>query len=212
MRKPIPDLLFKRNQQWQRQYQQLPQNTRDQLVEAQSPKALWLGCVDSRVNPSQILNAEPGELLVHRNMGNICCDEGALGTLEFGVSQLGIRTIIICGHYNCGAVQASMNLPKQALHNSPADAWVRKHFDPVANASWESSCQSHTLKQYRNLIKNPVFDRLNKSFGPLEVYAFIYDIQNGQLEPIAQEQIRASSVPSVPNTNDQPAQFHGLTA
>lgn len=77
----------------------------------QSPKALMISCADSRIVPEQIMQAEPGDLFVCRNAGNIVPpystqNGGVTSTVEYAVMVLGVRDIIVCGHSDCGAMKA----------------------------------------------------------------------------------------------------------
>jgi len=79
--------------------------------EGQSPKALIISCSDSRVVPEQIMQAQPGDLFVCRNAGNIVPPHatqngGVTSTVEYAVMALGVRDIIVCGHSDCGAMKA----------------------------------------------------------------------------------------------------------
>lgn len=81
------------------------------IAHGQSPKALMISCADSRVVPEQIMQAEPGDLFVCRNAGNIVPpyatqNGGVTSTVEFGVMALGVTDIIVCGHSDCGAMKA----------------------------------------------------------------------------------------------------------
>ena len=82
------------------------------LVErGQDPKALFIGCSDSRVVPHLLLGAEPGDLFVMRNVGAIVppwgSDQHATGAaIEYAVLALGVRHIIVCSHTHCGAMAA----------------------------------------------------------------------------------------------------------
>ena len=79
------------------------------LNKGQSPKILWIGCADSRVDPSEILNMRPGNIFVQRNVANQVRldDANALSVLEYSVNHLKVDYVIICGHSNCGGVNAS---------------------------------------------------------------------------------------------------------
>lgn len=95
----------------------------------QSPKALMISCADSRVVPEHIMQAAPGDLFVCRNAGNIVPPSssqmgGVSSTVEYAVSALGVRDIIICGHSDCGAMKALMN--PEMLNGMPnVAAWLR---------------------------------------------------------------------------------------
>ncbi|TVV72015.1 carbonic anhydrase [Sphingomonas solaris] len=98
-------------------------------TEGQSPKALMISCADSRVVPEHILEAQPGDLFVCRNAGNIVPpyatqNGGVTSTVEFAVMALGIRDIIVCGHSDCGAMKAVAN--PAGLEKMPnVAAWLR---------------------------------------------------------------------------------------
>ena len=79
--------------------------------DGQSPKALMISCADSRVVPEHIMQAQPGDLFVCRNAGNIVppfgqMNGGVSSTVEYAVMVLNVRDIIVCGHSDCGAMKA----------------------------------------------------------------------------------------------------------
>eukprot|EP00835_Amoeboradix_gromovi_P002501 NODE_143_length_17796_cov_0.252020.p9 type:complete len:224 gc:universal NODE_143_length_17796_cov_0.252020:12612-11941(-) len=87
----------------------------------QSPHTLWIGCVDSRVSPELITGSNIGDILVHRNMGNLVKEiDHTNGLIHFAVKLLGIRNIVVCGHTNCGACYRSI---RGGLHGM--DIWLR---------------------------------------------------------------------------------------
>lgn len=83
-----------------------------QLVDGgQKPSALFIGCCDSRVVPALLLDTQPGELFVVRNIGALVPPAGVAGpfdgtaaAIEFGVVMLGVTDIVVCGHSHCGAI------------------------------------------------------------------------------------------------------------
>jgi carbonic anhydrase len=99
------------------------------VADGQSPKALMISCADSRIVPEQIMQAEPGDLFVCRNAGNIVPpfstqNGGVSSTVEYAVAALGVRDIIVCGHSGCGAMTALMK--PEMLHGMPnVAAWLR---------------------------------------------------------------------------------------
>src|SRR5215510_6253751 len=83
----------------------------ERLVDGQQPLALFITCSDSRINPNLITQTEPGELFILRNAGNLIppyglINGGEAGTIEYAVSMLKVRDIIVCGHSHCGAMSA----------------------------------------------------------------------------------------------------------
>ena len=80
-----------------------------ELDKGQAPKILWIGCADSRVDPSEILNMRPGNIFVQRNVANQIHlhDPNALAVIEYAVIHLKVDYVVVCGHSNCGGVNAS---------------------------------------------------------------------------------------------------------
>ncbi len=76
--------------------------------EGQSPYAVVVACSDSRVTPEHIFSAGIGELFVIRNAGNIIT-EVELASIEYAILQLGCKLVVILGHTNCGAIQATLD-------------------------------------------------------------------------------------------------------
>ena len=88
--------------------------------DGQSPKALMISCADSRIVPEHIMQAQPGDLFVCRNAGNIVPPHatqngGVTSTVEYAVMVLGVRDIIVCGHSDCGAMPTSPKCPTWRL-------------------------------------------------------------------------------------------------
>lgn len=96
----------------------------------QEPKALMISCADSRVVPEQIMQAQPGDLFVCRNAGNIVPpyatqNGGVTSTVEYAVMALGIRDIIVCGHSDCGAMKGLAGDPAKLESMPNVVAWLR---------------------------------------------------------------------------------------
>jgi len=83
------------------------------VAEGQSPKALFVGCSDSRVVPNLITGTGAGDLFITRNIGNLVPPfqpdsdfHGTAAAIEYAVSELEVSDIIVCGHSDCGAIKA----------------------------------------------------------------------------------------------------------
>ena len=98
------------NHRWRTFRQQHPHETRavrHALVSGQNPFAVVLGCVDSRVPPELVFDQGLGDLLTVRSAGEVL-DEAVLGSVAYGVLELGIPLVLVLGHQSCGAVKAAV--------------------------------------------------------------------------------------------------------
>src|SRR5882724_11802763 len=92
------------------------------LVRQQAPEYLWIGCSDSRVPANEIVGLDPGELFVHRNVGNLAPPQDAnyLSVLQFAVDVLKVKHVMVVGHYGCGGVGAAVDGRRRGL----VDHWL----------------------------------------------------------------------------------------
>ncbi|KAJ1515612.1 hypothetical protein HMI54_012041, partial [Coelomomyces lativittatus] len=115
--------LLSANQQWAKNMVQRKADFFKNLLRQQTPQLLWIGCSDSRVPANQIVNLEPGEVFVHRNISNIVlhADINCLSVLQYAVDVLKVKHVIVCGHYGCGGVISAMAQQQYGL----IDNWLR---------------------------------------------------------------------------------------
>src|SRR5262245_14521824 len=161
----------------------------------QKPMALFITCSDSRVNPNLITHTEPGDLFLIRNAGNIvppyhASGGGEIATVEYSVEVLGIRDIIVCGHSQCGAMQALLR--PESLPRLPAvQAWCnyaestrrivqQKYRHLPADQLVRAATEENVLVQMNNLSTHPCIAARLAS-GELSVYGWYYDIGAGQI-------------------------------
>jgi len=109
--------LLEQNKQWSANKKAQDPQFFKELSKQQKPDFLWIGCSDSRVPGEIIVNAQPGEIFIHRNIANqvIPTDFNCLSVLQYAVNVLQVKHVIVCGHYNCGGVVAALNKQRSDL-------------------------------------------------------------------------------------------------
>ncbi|WP_121118899.1 carbonic anhydrase [Croceibacterium ferulae] len=166
--------------------------------DGQTPKYLMISCADSRVVPELITQANPGDLFVCRNAGNIVPpfavkNGGVSSTVEFGVMALGVTEIIVCGHSDCGAMKGMFNA--EALDAMPnVKAWLA-HSEPAFEVVKE--CYGHLDKdgQVAALTQENVAIQLvhlqnhpsvaaGLAAGRLQLHGWVFDIESGKIKAL----------------------------
>src|SRR5262252_9621009 len=108
--------IFENNRRWAERVRAQDPAFFETLA-AMTPQLLWIGCSDSRVPANQITGQLPGEVFVHRNVANVVVhtDLNCLSALQYAVDVLGVRHVIVCGHYGCGGVKAALESQRLGL-------------------------------------------------------------------------------------------------
>src|SRR5205085_2860807 len=164
------------------------------LAEQQAPQYLWIGCSDSRVPANQIVGLLPGEMFVHRNVANLVvhADLNCLSTIQFAVEVLGVKHIIVCGHYGCGGVRAALHDQRHGL----VDNWlchvqdVRwKHADeidalPGDDEKLKRLCELNVVEQVINVSRTTVVRDVWSSGRELAIHGWVYDLADGLLRDL----------------------------
>src|SRR5215831_17494710 len=111
--------LFENNRRWVGQITAKDSGFFQKLSRQQTPKYLWIGCADSRVPANEIVGLLPGELFVHRNVSNVVAldDPNCLTVIQYAVDVLKVEHIIVCGHFGCGGIQATLEDRRLGLSN-----------------------------------------------------------------------------------------------
>ena len=187
-------ILFQNNRDWvESKISKDPKYFR-RMAEAQDPTYLWIGCSDSRVPANEIVGLEPGEMFVHRNVGNLFphTDFNCLSVLEYAVDLLKIQHVIVCGHYRCGGVKAAMEDHQLGL----VDNWLRNIRDVYARFKEELEAISDRTERYDRLVELNVMSQvLNVCHTtivqgawtrgqPLWVHGWVYDLGAGTLKDL----------------------------
>jgi len=164
------------------------------LSKVQQPEILWIGCSDSRVPANQITGLQPGEVFVHRNIANVVPreDVNSASVIQYAVTSLKVRHIIVCGHYGCGGVQAAF---KDQL-DDPLEIWI-EHIRRIRTAHeeelaaleddqqrWRRLCELNVLAQVDNLARLRVVRRAWEKGQKLVIHGWIYDLRDGLLNDL----------------------------
>jgi carbonic anhydrase len=167
----------------------------ERLAEGQNPETLFITCSDSRIDPNLLTRSKPGDLFIIRNAGNIIPAHGTnnggeAATIEFAVSVLGVKDIIICGHSHCGAMKAILHpesttdLPMMTSWLNHAETTRRIVKDNYGHLEGEklitATTEENVLVQLENLRTLPaVASRLVK--GDLHLHGWVYKIETGEV-------------------------------
>lgn len=160
----------------------------------QKPDYLWIGCSDSRVPANEVTNTASGEMFVHRNIANMVVhtDLNLLSVVEYAVVHLGVKHIIVCGHYGCGGVRAAMS---NNLHGF-VDNWLRNikdvyykyetELDAIANEDKRADrlTELNVIEQVRNLAKTTIVQQEWKK-RELHLHGWVYGINSGLITDLS---------------------------
>ncbi|MBI3521331.1 MAG: carbonate dehydratase [Bacteroidetes bacterium] len=155
----------------------------------QKPDYLWIGCSDSRVPANEVTSTESGEMFVHRNIANLVVhtDLNLMSVLEYAVTVLGVKHIIVCGHYGCGGVKASMT------HNSYGlvDNWLRNIKDVYQkyivelealtdeDKRFDRLTELNVIEQVQHLAKTKIVQGAWASGKQLAIHGWVYGLNSG---------------------------------
>jgi carbonic anhydrase len=168
----------------------------ERLTDGQEPLALFITCSDSRIVPSLLTQTEPGELFILRTAGNIVPPYGAVAggeaaTIEYAVSVLKVRDVVVCGHSLCGAMNALLH-PEQVAE-LPAVEALLKHAEGTRRIVQENyrhltgererlmaTVEENVLVQLENLRTHPsVLAALTR--GDLQLHAWVYKFESSEV-------------------------------
>lgn len=185
--------LIERNKVWAEEIASRDSSFFDQLSINQRPQFLWIGCSDSRVPPNQITGSLPGEIFTHQNVGNLVQlnDVNCMSAIKFALEELDVTTIVLCGHYGCGAIKA--------IIDNSAEGLLKKWLEPIAHLyqknkaefadlsddlAYKKLAELNVISQVNSLCRsNSVLDRWANN-KKLNIYALIYDVGNGFLKDL----------------------------
>lgn len=166
-----------------------------ELAKLQRPTVLWIGCSDSRVPVNTITRTKPGEVFVHRNVGNIVAtnDWNLSAVLEFSINHLQIPDIVICGHYGCGGIQA---LDEESVDDKYIPIWLINAYkakevvdeklraldiDLSDDKRQQLIVEENVRLQLEHLQEYP-FVRTALHEKKLNIHGWVYDIYTGEIK------------------------------
>lgn len=185
--------LFKNNAQWASSMVQDDPAFFSKLLKQQTPEYLWIGCSDSRVPANEIIDLPPGGVFVHRNIANVVVhtDLNCLSVIQYSVDILKVKHIIVCGHYGCGGVKASM----EQLSHGLIDNWLRHirdvrryHSEKLEGLgekeSFDLMCELNVIEQVKNVCQTTIVQDAWKKGAELSIHGWIYGLKDGLLKDL----------------------------
>ncbi|MBP7799938.1 MAG: carbonic anhydrase [Thermoanaerobaculaceae bacterium] len=182
--------VFAHNERWVAQQLQCDPDYFRRLSAHQQPEWLFFACSDSRISVESLLGTKPGDVFMHRNIGNVVPsnDLNALSVISYAVNHLRIKHIIVCGHYQCGGVLAAMSPRDEGLLNP----WLRHirdvyriHRDQLnaidsLEERYDRLVEFNVREQCINIVKTRdaqhalLHDRL-------QIHGWVFDMRSGRL-------------------------------
>lgn len=164
-----------------------------ELAEGQTPHTLFITCSDSRVVPTLVTGTDPGELFIVRNLGGLVPREGAgygsaVGAaVDYAISILGVRKIVVCAHSGCGAIKAMLTTAEQPQPLPSLEAWLAAN---DVRRLLDSLPRSLTTDEVARLVARAQIERLETyplvaeamTAGRLSLAAWFFDVRAGELE------------------------------
>jgi carbonic anhydrase len=166
------------------------------LAKGQSPKVLWLGCSDSRLQTGHITNAPPGTLFIQRNIGNIVPihDWNFATVLEYALNHLKVADIVICGHSDCGAIKA---LDKESTDNyiplwlnnaipakEKVDSQIKTPSNPAEQKERSRRIEMENVRLQLEHLKTYPLIKTALQENKVHLHGLYYDLSTGTLSKI----------------------------
>lgn len=186
--------LLENNRRWASDRIEQQKDFFQRLANIQTPQYLWIGCSDSRVPANEIVALNPGELFVHRNVGNVVVhtDLNCLSVIQYAVDVLEVKHIMVVGHYGCGGVRAALINRRYGL----IDNWLRhiqdvhqKYRSKVESAGEmdkqvDRLCELNVIDQTLNVCETTVIQDAWARGQSLQVHGWIYGLHDGLIRDL----------------------------
>ena len=167
----------------------------ERLSHLQKPEFLWIGCSDSRVPANEITGTQPGEIFVHRNVANLVVntDVNLLAVLDYAVTHLKVKHVIVCGHYGCGGVIAAAT---KTDYKPVLNMWLRNIKDVIRHHQEELDgieddvqrsnrlVELNVTEQVYNLAKTTIIQDCWKREQRPDLHGWVYGLKDGIIKPV----------------------------
>lgn len=164
------------------------------LAGQQAPEYLWIGCADSRVPATEIVDLDPGEMFVHRNVANLAPPQDAnyLSVLQFAVDVLQVRHILVVGHYGCGGIAAAVDGKRRGL----VDHWLhpirevyaahREELEAIGDTRrrLDRLCELNVMRQVSNVAADVFVQDAWARRQSLCVHGWVYSLEDGLVKDL----------------------------
>lgn len=185
------DQIFENNKKWIAEKLAVDEAYFEKLSKGQHPEYLYIGCSDSRVTAEDLMGVGPGEVFIHRNIANlvVSTDSNLNAVVQYAVEHLKVKHIIICGHYECGGVNAALNPSDMGQLNS----WLQtlrdvyrfhqKELDAIADTKkkFDRLVELNVREQCINIIKIDHVQRSWYNTGFPQIWGWVFDVRTGKL-------------------------------
>jgi carbonic anhydrase len=182
--------IFSNNQSWIEEKLKIDKDYFKKLSKGQNPDFLYIGCSDSRVSAEDLMGVTPGEVFVYRNIANMVpnTDLSAMSVINYAVSHLKVRHIVVCGHYYCNGVKAAMESKDMGILNP----WLRNirdvyrlhksELDQISEeeARYKRLVELNVQEQCINVIKTSDIQQAYKERS-ITVHGWVFDVHSGKL-------------------------------
>ena len=185
--------IFSNNKKWIEERLQIDENYFKNLSTGQNPEILYIGCSDSRVSAEELMGVRPGEVFVHRNIANMVpnTDLNVMSVINYAVTHLKVKHLVICGHYYCGGVKAAMQSEDLGILNP----WLRNIRDVYRLHKSELDLITSQDEKYNRLVELNVQEQcvnvlktsdVQKAMleKRITVHGWVWDIHSGKLNDL----------------------------
>jgi len=187
--------LLLQNKAWAEEIKSDDPDYFERLSHIQTPEFLWIGCSDSRVPADRITGTQPGEIFVHRNVANLVVntDVNLSAVLDYAVTVLKVKHVIVCGHYNCGGVKAAAT---KHDHKHVLNMWLRNikdvirlHRDELDSIKDEEERMNRLVElnvqeQVYNLAKTTIIQKAWSKEQRPDLHGWVYGLKDGIIKPV----------------------------